>query len=177
MSDENEPENEQEPVEEVEEVTEIESIEDIDGPELVLSPEEESFKDKYLRTRADLENIQRRMREERNSLRVNSIANFSKELLPFIDNLDRAIAAAEEDNELLKGLKMSREQLEQIFQANNIKVIDCSGLFDGKLHEAVASIENLELPNNSITAVLEIGYILGDRVIRYSKVQVSTGGD
>ena len=51
-----------------------------------LSAEEESFKDKYMRTRADLENIQRRMREERSSLRINTMVNFMKEILPFIEN-------------------------------------------------------------------------------------------
>jgi molecular chaperone GrpE len=144
--------------------------------EAPLTKEEESFKDKYLRVRADLDNIQRRMREERSQQRVNTIVHFTKELLPFIDNLDRAISACEEDNELVKGLKMSRGQLDQILSDNNIKQIPHEGSFDPQLHEAVTSIENTEVANNSIMAVLENGYILEDRVIRYCKVQVSIGG-
>jgi molecular chaperone GrpE len=144
--------------------------------EAPLTIEEESFKDKYQRTRADLDNIQRRMREERSTQRINTIVNFTKELLPFIDNLDRAIAAADEETELVKGLKMSRSQLNNIFESNNIKKVPTDVAFDPQLHEAVTSIENTELPSNSISAVLEDGYMLGDRVIRYGKVQVTTGG-
>lgn len=143
----------------------------------ILSAEEESFKDRYLRTRADLENIQRRMREERSTLRINTTVNFVKELLPFIDNLDRALLACKDDDtELVKGLKLSRSQFDTILNTNNIKKINCEGFFDAKLHEAVTSIEDVSKPSNSIAAVLETGYVLNDRVIRYSKVQVTTGG-
>jgi len=158
--------------EKAEDETQLEAV-----VEPALTQEEESFKDKYLRTRADLENIQRRMRSERNQLRTNTIISFTKELLPFIDNLDRALDAAENsESELVKGLKMNVTLLEKILSDNNINRINNEGGFDANLHEAVTSIEDVDKPNNSIAAVLETGYILGDRVIRYSKVQVTTGG-
>lgn len=159
------------------EAPELEIVKDEPKEEAPPSQEEESFKDKYFRARADLENIQRRMRQERSNLRTNTLVGFTKELLPFIDNLDRALQAAQDDDsELVKGLRMNRDLLNKILGDNNISAIKSDGLFDANLHEAVTSIEDSEKPNNSIAAVLEIGYALNDRVIRYSKVQVTTGG-
>jgi len=160
--------------EDIQETEKAQETKDI--PEIKLSKEEESFKDKYLRARADLDNIQRRMREERGNLRSSTLVNFMKDLLPFIDNLDRALKASDRQSELAKGLVMSRQLLDKILNDNNIKTIKVDGLFDAQLHEAVSSVEDTCQPNNSIANVLETGYILSDRVIRYSKVQVTTGG-
>jgi molecular chaperone GrpE len=159
-----------------EELDDLPEVEIGESPK-TIDPEDESFREKYLRTRADLENIQRRMREEREHMRLNTLCNFIRELLPFIDNLDRALAAAKDDpSDLAKGLRMTRTLLDQVFSNNNIQKIATEGIFDPKFHEAISQIEDPELSENTIKNVIEEGYLIGERVIRHSKVQVSSGG-
>ncbi len=156
---------------------EIDDLPETEEATLVPDPEEESFKDKYLRTRADLDNIQRRMREERESMRVNAMVGFLRDLLPVVDNLDRALAAAgDDDSDLAQGLRMTRQSLDAVFEQNKISRIPTDTGFNPDRHEAITSIEDAGVPVNTIKLVIEEGYTLAERVVRYSKVQVTTGG-
>lgn len=160
-----------------EEVDDMPETPEEPAPNPAPDPEEESFREKYLRVRADLENIQRRQREERDSMRAQAVVSLLRELLPSFDSLDRALQAAQDDDsDLAQGLRMTCQQLEASLAANNVSRIDNDGLFDADRHEAITTVEDPSVPAGTIRAVIEPGYVLDGRVIRYSKVQVTTGG-
>lgn len=139
--------------------------------------EVQDLKDKLLRARADLDNLQRLRARERDSSRLNAVASVIRDLLPVIDNLDRALENSKDDQgDLAKGIRMTRTLLAEALNRNNVSEIPSTGTFDAALHEAVSQVEDPTRPDHTIAQVVEKGYRIGDKVIRHSKVVVSVGG-
>lgn len=149
---------------------------DVQG-EPPLSAEVQDLKDKLLRARADLDNLQRLRVKERDTSRLNAVSSVIRDLLPVIDNLDRALETSKDDQgDLAKGIRMTRTLLAEALTRNNVSEIPTTGIFDAAIHEAVSKVEDTTQPDQTITQVIEKGYRIGDKVIRHSKVVVSVCG-
>ncbi len=135
--------------------------------------------DRLLRTQAELENYRKRSRRELVEQRRYANMTLIRELLGVVDNIDRAIAAAEAANEaesLLLGFKLVGQQLHTILDQHDCKKIEADGaVFDPHLHEAVSQQPSDEYPQGNIMYVTVVGYTLHDRVVRPSQVVVSAG--
>jgi molecular chaperone GrpE len=144
-----------------------------------LSDESKQANDRALRAHAELENFRRRMRREMDEERRYAALPLISNLLAVVDNLDRAIAAAE-NNEgasgLLQGVKMVQSQFLSILEQHHCRRIGEVGeVFDPNLHQAIAQESSDQIPNGHVTRVAQSGYRLHDRVVRPAQVLVSTG--
>ncbi len=136
-------------------------------------------RDEYLalaqRTQADFENYRKRVAREAASAQERGVAGLAKELLPALDNLDRALEAAEADDPLLKGVRLVRSELAAALARAGIESFNPLGEpFDPSLHEAVATAPAAE--GGASGAVLEVyqdGYRLGESILRPARVVVS----
>jgi molecular chaperone GrpE len=103
----------------------------------------------------------------------------ARELLPVLDNLKRALAAAETSKnveDLLQGVSMVAKQLEDMLTRHSLEAIESMGKpFDPNLHEALGQVPSADHPPMTVIQELERGYTLHDRVVRPTKVIVSTG--
>ncbi len=135
--------------------------------------------DRALRTQAELENFRKRSRRELEEQRKYANLPLIADLLPALDNLGRAVDAAEKDENatgLLEGVQMVAGQIQSILEKHNCRRVDATGNeFDPNVHEALAQEPSDEIPAGSVTRELSVGYQLHDRVIRPSQVMVSTG--
>ena len=145
-----------------------------------LQAEAGEAKDMALRARAELENFRKRAQREMQEERRYANIHLMRELLPVLDNVDRAIEAAEKSGvsdeaaSLLEGIRIVEKQLTAVLDRYHCKPIDTEGAqFDPNLHEAILQQPSPDHPENAILTVTEIGYLLHDRVVRPSKVVVT----
>ena len=167
-------EEEKDNVEEsTEEVLEEAIVEEID--ELTKAQNErDEMEDKFLRARAEMQNIQRRANEERLNLVKYRSQDLAKAILPSLDNLERALAVEGLTDDVRKGLEMVQESLLAALKDEAITEIATEGEFDPNFHLAVQTIEaDEEHPANHIQQVLQKGYQLHERVLRPSMVVVA----
>ena len=95
-------------------------------------------------------------------------------MLPVYDNLERALNQETTDTAFKKGVEMTMAELVKIFTSLGVEIFGNVGdQFDPNLHNAVMHIENEELPENSISAVFQKGFKIGDKVVRFAMVQVA----
>jgi molecular chaperone GrpE len=129
------------------------------------------------RTQADFENYRRRVQREKEELVVYANQRLILNLLPVLDNLDRALATppAPGDEKLRQGVEMTARSFREILAKEGVTPIDAVGQpFDPNLHEAVATVDaTAEHPEGTVVAEFQKGYKLGERVIRASMVQVA----
>lgn len=137
--------------------------------------------DRALRAHAELDNYRKRVQREIEDERRFAAQPLLVELLPVIDNVQRAIAAAEKSPEgrgLLEGFKMVARQLEDVLSRNGCKRIVAEGQpFDPHLHQAIAQQPSADVPPGTVLLVAQDGYQLHDRVIRPSHVIVSKAAE
>jgi molecular chaperone GrpE len=134
--------------------------------------------DRYLRQTAELENFKRRAGRERED--VSRFANEAlvKDMLPVVDNLERAIAHGKSGDEdsLLKGVEMILKGLMDVLGRHGVVQISAIGQpFDPQLHEAMAHVESTEHAPNTILEEYQKGYLLKDRLLRPALVTVVKG--
>ena len=136
-------------------------------------------KERVLRLQAEMENLRNRTSREISESARYAAMPFVRDLLPVIDNIDRAIEAAEKNAEatnLLEGFKLVHQQLVSLLEKHHCKRIEDLGEpFDPQFHEAILQQPSDEQPANHIMMVTEAGYVLHDRVVRPSKVIISSG--
>lgn len=158
-------------------------VEKNNGPSLseqlkAVTEERDQFKDKLARSLADLDNFRKRIYREMDEERKYQSVPLLKSLLPVFDGLDRAVmAAAQSKNfeDLLNGVQMTIKQLETVLAGHGAKPIAAQGQpFDPNQHEAISQAPSAEVPPMTVLHDVERGYTLNDRVIRPSKVVVST---
>lgn len=134
--------------------------------------------DRYLRTVADFENYRKRSEREKDEFRKYALTNMLRDLLPVLDNFDRALDHAAEGDDFHKGVLLIYKQLYDILQKAGLKPLDEVNVrFNPNFHEAVISEENPSVPSQTVTAVLQKGYFLHDRLLRPALVKVAVGGD
>ena len=129
--------------------------------------------DKYLRMLAEYDNYRRRSAKERESIYADVRADTVKKFLPVYDNLARA-AQHETDDETRKGVEGILNQFKTILESLGVTEIETVGKkFDANLHDALLHIEDEKYGEGEIVLELEKGFKLGDKVIRFAKVQVA----
>ena len=139
-----------------------------------LEKELSEQKDLLLRTAAEFDNYKRRTDKERLGMAEYVKAQALKPLLPVFDNLDRASEITPDSAEYVKGIEMIVKQLNEAVGKLGLESIgEIGDKFDPNIHEAVMHIEDAELPENSISQVMQKGYKVGDTVIRPAMVQVA----
>jgi molecular chaperone GrpE len=147
------------------------------SPEPTAEEKLAELNDRFLRLYADFENLRKRTNAEKVQLISNANASLMKDLLPVLDDFDRAIASNEnvEDSEVLKeGFCLIQQKLKSILESKGLKPMLAKGeSFDSELHEALA---NIPAPEESLKGKViddvEKGYYLHDTVIRFAKVVV-----
>ncbi|MBQ8528241.1 MAG: nucleotide exchange factor GrpE [Clostridia bacterium] len=129
--------------------------------------------DKYLRMAAEYDNFRRRSREERDSVYENALCDTVSELLPIIDNLERA--AMYDDGEKVKeGLLMTAKTTISVFEKMGVEEFGKVGdTFDPNLHNAVLHVEDESLGDSEIVEVFQKGYKKGKHIIRFAMVKVA----
>lgn len=135
------------------------------------------LKDKYLRTLADSENARKRIRQQsEESIRIQREA-ILRDLLPIIDNLERALAAARNGNDartIVDGVEMTVRALIDFLRAQGVTPIQSVGqAFDPNRHEAVDHVASQAHPPNTVVDEFHRGYLIGDRILRPARVSVA----
>jgi molecular chaperone GrpE len=166
---------------EIEEV-EAEQVEDDDAVEVEGDLDElvktVAERDQYLalaqRTQADFENYRKRVARDATAAQERGVVKLAKELLPALDNLDRAIEAAEAEDPLLAGVRLVRSELAAALARLGIEAFSPLGeLFDPTLHEAVAQQPVEGVDSGAVAEVFQNGYRMGETVIRPARVLVA----
>lgn len=136
--------------------------------------EQEDYKDKLLRTMAEFDNYKKRTAKEKDAMYEYAVADTVGKILPVIDTLKLSLAHAEESDPVRQGVELTLKQFEEVLSKLNVKEIEAIGkTFDPNLHNAVMHIDDEAYGEQEIAEVLQTGYILGERVIRYSMVKVA----
>ncbi len=129
--------------------------------------------DKYLRVVAEYDNFRKRSAKEREAIYSGAYADVVKQLLPVVDNLERASAYGEAEK-VAEGVKMICRSFSDVLVSLGITEIEAEGKeFDPNVHNAVFHVEDEAYGENVIVEVLQKGYKLGDNVIRYAMVKVA----
>ena len=134
------------------------------------------------RRQNDFENYKKRIERDRGDSFINQVGNLATQMLPVLDNLDRALLFAESHNQassqdfhqFFEGIVMVNQQLNEVLADMGVSPIASVGEpFDPHFHEAVAAEETAEFPPNTVTGELLRGYRIGDRVVRAAMVKVA----
>jgi len=141
------------------------------------SAESMEWRDRYVRAMADFENFRKRPEREKQDFFKYALAGVMKDLLPVLDNFDRALEHAEEGDDFHRGVFMIYKQLYDTLQKHGLRPIEEAGIpFDPKIHEGVVREENPSVPSQTVVAILQKGYFLHDRLLRPALVKVAVGG-
>ena len=134
----------------------------------------EDYKDKLLRTMAEFDNYKKRTAKEKDAMYEYAVAETVGKILPVIDTLKLSLMHADDEDPVKKGVELTIKQFEEVLAKLNVKEIEALGkTFDPNLHNAVMHIDDDNYGEQEIAEVLQSGYILNDRVIRYSMVKVA----
>ena len=154
----------EETVEETPEVTEV-------------NPWEEKYnaeRDAHLRVAAEFDNFRKRTIKEKEASYGNGKADAVAKMLPVYDNLERALNQETSDAAYKKGVEMTMNELVKIFTSLGVEIFGNVGdAFDPNLHNAVMHIDSEELDENTISAVFQKGFKIGEKVVRFAMVQVA----
>lgn len=148
-----------------------------------LQQEKRELNDRMLRIAADYENYKRRVRREMEDAGLRGMDNLLREILPVLDNLDRALDAASRSTDvtvaagaLVEGVRMVQKQFLGALEKVNVKAFDAQGKpFDPAFHEAVQQIESDSLEPGTVATVFQRGYTAGPRLLRPALVAVVRG--
>lgn len=140
--------------------------------------------DKLLRMAAEMENLRRRTQKDVADARNFSISGFARDILGVADNLGRALDAVDDAHQeqpgvktLVEGVEMTERELLNALEKNGVKPINPENeKFDPNFHQAMFEVPNDTVPNNTVVQVVQIGFVIGERVLRPAMVGVSKGG-
>ena len=162
---------------EVKETPVEEVAEEVAEATVEVNPWEEKYnaeRDAHLRCAAEYDNFRKRTVKEKEASYGNGKADAVAKMLPIYDNLERALNQETSDAAYKKGVEMTMNELVKIFAGLGVEIFGNVGdEFDPNLHNAVMHIENEELPENSLAAVFQKGFKMGDKVVRFAMVQVA----
>lgn len=138
-----------------------------------LTNQVETLKDRLLRLTAEYENYRKRTAKEKEGIYTDACTDVLKEVLPTLDNLERAYAADGSVEDLKKGIEMTMKGLQSSFEKLGVEEIPVDEGFDPNLHQAVMHVEDENLDKNVVAEVFMKGYRKGDKVIRHTVVKVA----
>jgi molecular chaperone GrpE len=133
--------------------------------------------DRFLRERADLENYRKRVGREKEELLNYGNKSLLEEILPIIDNLERALVHASEDGlgAVVEGIRMTHSMLLAAVKKYNVTPIEAVGTtFDSSFHQAMAQVPTDQYEPNTVVEEYQKGYMLKERLLRPSMVTVAT---
>ena len=136
--------------------------------------------DQVLRVQAEMQNVRRRAERDVESAHKFALDKFAADLLPVVDNLERALAAIDTADEgqksVAEGLELTLKSFVEVLVRYKIEAIDPAGQpFDAELHQAVSMVPNPDLEANTVMDVFQKGYTLNGRLVRPAMVVVSQG--
>lgn len=145
-----------------------------------LKQELADAKDQALRTAAEAQNVRRRAEIDAENARKFAVERFARDLLPVVDNLERALESAPEDTgdeaikAVMEGVELTYRSFADMLEKHNLKAINPEGEpFDPQVHEAMSMVEAPGAEPNSVIQVVQKGYTLNDRLLRAAMVVVS----
>lgn len=139
-----------------------------------LSDDDNEYKEKYQRLLADFTNFKKREEKARADFKKFASSNLIEELLPVLDNFDRALKDQDEEDSFVKGIVMIRDSFWKVLEKEGLEEIESDGVeFDPNFHHAFQTEENENFKSNYIIETYQKGYKLNDRVIRPSMVKVA----
>jgi molecular chaperone GrpE len=151
-----------------------------------LSKEAADYKDRLLRTLAEMENLRRRTEREVADSRVYAISNFARDILAVADNMERALGALDKElrekadsatKALLDGVELTERELLKVLEKHGVKKFEPLGeKFDPNLHQAMYEVPDPSRPAGTVAQVVQPGYMIGERVLRPALVGVAKGG-
>jgi molecular chaperone GrpE len=156
---------------------EVQSIDDSIGD--VLAEEIASLKEQVLRAHADAQNVRRRSEQDVEKARKFALEKFVADLLPVADNLERAIAAGNPEDEtqkaVLEGVALTLKSLQDTLKKYKVEMVDPAGEpFDPQLPQAMTMVPNPDMEPNTVMDVFQKGYTLNGRLVRPAMVVVSS---
>jgi molecular chaperone GrpE len=155
----------------------LEDLEALRERTSAVEKERDEFRGLLQRTRADFENYQKRMKREISQERRYCHGGLALDLLPILDNFERALEAARQAGEtgpLVQGVVMTQAQVLDVLKRHGITRIEAQDKpFDPTLHQAVMQQPSADQPPHTVLQVLEQGYMIADRVLRPARVIVS----
>ena len=168
-------------VAEAEEVLEAQAEEAPTNDELVEKAQAEAkdWQDKYLRLHAEWDTYRRRTAEQREQERLRAGEKLVEKLLPVIDDFERTIDYAEKNGEagLIDGVKAVHSKFVNVLETGGVQVITPAGqAFDALECQAVATVDDASVPDETVHEVYQKGYKMGTKVLRAAMVTVTTGG-
>jgi molecular chaperone GrpE len=146
-----------------------------------LAQEVADYKDKLLRTLADMENMRRRTDREVAEARAYGISSLARDMVGVADNIRRALDSARDAGPaakaLVEGVELTERELLKTLEKHGVKKFDPQGAkFDPNLHQAMFEVPDPNVPAGSVVQVIQPGYMIADRVLRPALVGVSKGG-
>jgi molecular chaperone GrpE len=175
--------SEQEPEELLEQENEVQSEDDAGELDTAaLNEALQQAKDQVLRTQAEMQNLRRRVDRDVENAHKFALEKFVGELLPVVDNLERALAAIGADDALLtavrEGIELTLKSFLGVLEGHKVKQIEPTGeSFNPDFHQAISMIPNPDVPANTVIEVFQKGYTLNDRLVRPAMVVVSKGAE
>ncbi len=146
--------------------------------EEVLRKERDDLRDQLLRKRADFENFRKRVERDREQATQEARAALLRELIPTLDNLERALAAGGEDASLRTGVELTLRELTTLLERHGVTAHDPTGQhFDPEVHQALLHESAPGYDEGTVVAVFRKGYSLGERLLRPALVKVAKGGE
>ena len=148
---------------------------EVKDPLTAAQEEIEQLKDKYLRSVAEFDNYRKRTAKEKESLYADAKIDTIKALLGVYDNLERGLAQyGDEESPHRKGLEMVFNQFKESLKKLGVETMDAAGKpFDPEKHNAVMHVEDENYGENTVVEVLQQGFTLGDKVLRFAIVKVA----
>lgn len=141
------------------------------------------FKDKLLRTLAEMENLRKRTEREVADARVYGVTGFARDVLAVADNMHRALGAVGPEQReqadpkvkaLIEGVELTERELMKVLEKYGVTKFSPAGeKFDPNVHQAMYEVKDSDLPSGSVAQVIQAGYMLGDRVLRPALVGVA----
>lgn len=139
-----------------------------------LTEEKEKFKNEYFKAHAETQNYKKRAQRELDNALKYRIQSFAIEVLPVLDNLERALNAPSDDESFKSGIQMIYDQLKNALSNEGVKEIDALDQpFDPNKHQAFMTEKVEDKESNIVIEVFQKGYTLKDRVLRVAMVKVS----
>ena len=138
-----------------------------------ISKEVEAFKDRLVRITAEYENFRKRTAKEKEGIYADACVDVLKEVIPTVDNLERALAVDGSVEDLKKGIEMTIKGFQTSLEKLGVEEISVEEGFDPNMHQAVMHIQDENYDKNVVAEVFLKGYKKGDKVIRYSMVKVA----
>jgi molecular chaperone GrpE len=132
------------------------------------------YMDGWQRSRAEFDNYRKRIERENQLVYQNAVGNIIKRYLPILDDLERAMQSRPADMAWVAGIDLIYRKLQSILDCEGVKRIEAEGqLFDPNFHEAISQEHSDLVPSGHVVAVVQNGYMLGEKVIRPAMVRIS----